>query len=282
MATHIPSNESNIIVLITTYNCEAQISRVLAQLDDQTAPWVAEVAVIDNRSHDATSRNAKNTITKLAHLANKHNVILTLLTNTENFNLGGSHKTGFTYALNKGYEHVVVLHGDDQGDLHDLLPALKKRLHLQHDCVLGGRFMPGSKLGTGYGWFRRFGNYVFLSLFTLFCNRLTWDMGSGLNLYGRKVIEAGDHIYAADNLTFHCYFLLNMFARARDIVYVPITWREDDQVSNAKLFRQSWEIFKILLLFRFRRRKFLSGEYGTHAICDYKAEITLQVNPHNI
>jgi hypothetical protein len=279
MTTNLKNNDRSIMVLITTYQCESQISRVLAQLDEQTAPWVAEVAVIDNRSLDATALNTQKAFDELAPLAQKHDVILTLLTNTENFNLGGSHKAGFTYALNKNYQHVVVLHGDDQGDLHDLLPALKEGLHQQHDCVLGGRFMPGSKLGAGYGWFRRFGNYVFLLLFTLFCNRVTWDMGSGLNLYNRKVIETGDHIFAADNLTFHCYFLLNMFARGRDIIYVPITWREDDQVSNAKLFRQSWEIFRILLSYRFRKRKFLSCKYGNHAIDEYKTEISVQINP---
>jgi glycosyltransferase involved in cell wall biosynthesis len=277
MANLIPSGKSSILVLITTYQCEAQVGRVLAQLDDQTAPWVVEVAVIDNRSSDATAQNAQKAIKELAPLAKKHGVTLTMLINTDNFNLGGSHKAGFAYALDKGYQHVVVLHGDDQGDLHDLLPALEEGMHLVHDCVLGGRFMQGSKLGAGYGWFRRFGNYVFLILFTLFCNRITWDMGSGLNLYSRKVIEAGDHIFAADNLTFHCYFLLNMFARGRDIIYVPITWREEDQVSNAKLFRQSWEILRILLSYRFRKQKFLSGEFGSHAICAYKTEIVVQI-----
>lgn len=279
MTNLIPNGKSSILVLITTYQCEAQVGRVLAQLDNRTAPWVLEVAVIDNRSSDATAQNAQKALEELAPLAKKHGVILTMLVNTENFNLGGSHKAGFAYALNKGYQHVVVLHGDDQGDLHDLVPALEQGIHLMHDCVLGSRFMPGSKLGGGYGWFRRFGNYVFLTLFTLFCNRNTWDMGSGLNLYSRKVIEAGDYIFAADNLTFHCYFLLKMFARGRNIVFFPITWREEDQVSNAKLFRQSWEIFRILLSYYFSKQKFLSSEYGTHATCDYKTEITVQITP---
>ena len=42
----------------------------------------------------------------------------------QNYGLGGSHKVAFGYAAAHGYEHLVVLHGDDQGAIVDLLPIL--------------------------------------------------------------------------------------------------------------------------------------------------------------
>ena len=272
-------SKSKVLVLVTTYNCESQVMRVLQQLDDETAPWISEMAVIDNRSSDFTHASVTKALKALEPIASTYDTTLTLLENRENYNLGGSHKAGFAYAAHGDFDHVIVLHGDDQGDLHDILPALNADLHKKYDCVLGGRFMPGSKLGAGYGWFRRFGNYVFLVLFTVFSGKLTWDMGSGLNVYSRRLIDAGDHLFSADNLTFHCYFLLKMYALQRAITFVPITWREEDQVSNAKLFAQSWEILKILLFFRFRKNTFLSSNFGKASENAYLTDVKLQFDP---
>lgn len=265
-----------IFVLIPCYRCEKQIPRVLMQLDVSMAPWVKEVAVIDNCSPDASREAAIKTMKSMSSFAAKHNITFTVLKNNQNFGLGGSHKSGFAYALEKKYTHVIIIHGDDQADMRELIPLLKKGLHHQYHALLGGRFMPGSVLGSGYGWFRRTGNAVFNLLFSALGGKRTWDMGSGLNLYRADLLAAGDHLFAADNLTFHCYYLLRMFDNQRHLHYFPITWREEDQVSNAKLFKQSWEIFKILLHFRFSRAKFLSGWYGAHKPSHYSAGIVFQ------
>lgn len=63
--------------------------------------------------------------------ANRPAVPVTLLRNDENYGLGGSHKVAFDYALNNAYDYVVVLHGDDQGSIANLLPYLRSREYAQ-------------------------------------------------------------------------------------------------------------------------------------------------------
>ena len=39
-----------------------------------------------------------------------------VLRNSENYNLGGSHKIGLNYALENEYTHLAICHGDDQAN----------------------------------------------------------------------------------------------------------------------------------------------------------------------
>ncbi len=209
---------------------------------------IDELLIVDNRSVDGSCGAA------LAAIGETPPIPTRLVVNEENYNLGGSHKVAFQYALERGYSHVVVLHGDDQAELADFLPLMRAGLHREVDALLGSRFMDGALL-RGYSRFRRFGNAVFNALFTIVAGRRIDDIGSGLNLFSRTVIAEGDHHGAADDLTFNCYLLLTMAARGRRLRFVPIGWVEEDQVSNARLFRQSKRILGLLLRHLLRDRR---------------------------
>ena len=87
-------------------------------LDQRIAPWVGECIVVNNRSADGTEAAVQD------WMARYPDAPVRLLRNDQNYGLGGSHKVAFGYAAAHGYEHLVVLHGDDQGAIADLLPIL--------------------------------------------------------------------------------------------------------------------------------------------------------------
>ncbi len=89
---------------------------------------------------------------------------MTLVRNNENYGLGGSHKVAFSYAIKNEFDYMIVLHGDDQGRIQDMLPLLQSGKYKNYDACLGGRFAPGSSL-EGYSKFRTFGNRVFNIIF---------------------------------------------------------------------------------------------------------------------
>lgn len=233
-------NREKILVLVPCYNCEPQIGRVLKQLAGVRAGLVHEVLVLDNGSKDDTVDAACRAAKQISHIA------VTVGRNKANYNLGGSHKTAFAYARANGFTHVAVLHGDDQGNIADLIPVLETGRHRSQDACLGARFMAGSKL-RGYSWFRIFGNHVFNVLFTIGTLRSVKDLGSGLNIFGRAVFEDDRVLRYADDLRFNIYLLLGMFNRGLRTEYFPIEWREDDQVSNVKMTSQALKTLQLLL-----------------------------------
>ena len=44
------------MLFIPAYNCEKQVVRVLAQLDEEVLPYFEEILVVNNRSTDGTEK----------------------------------------------------------------------------------------------------------------------------------------------------------------------------------------------------------------------------------
>ena len=255
-----PLQTERILLFIPTYNCSKQIGRVLAQLDGVDR-YFAEVLVVDNISLD-------NTLEAAREAARGSKLPVTIVRNNHNYGLGGSHKVAFGYAIDNGFDYCVVLHGDDQGSIHDLIPHLEAGTHRDIDCLLGARFAPGAKL-EGYAAFRTFGNHVFNFLFSLAAGRRLHDLGSGLNLYRVSRLMGANFHGFANNLTFNYYLILASVNWGWKIRFFPITWREDDQISNVKIVRQSLQILRILTRYIFNSKSFFERNFSGRAVDDY-------------
>ena len=253
-----------ILLFVPAYNCAGQIGRVLDQVEaDWVRESIAKVIVVDNRSTDATATVV------LDRARQRGDRFISLLRNEANYGLGGSHKVAFSYAQKHGFDWVIVLHGDDQGTLADLRPHLENGTYAETDCLLGSRFMAGSRI-AGYSMVRRAGNFVFNAIYTLCLGRPVRDLGSGLNLYRVNALSQTNYLRAPDNLTFNCVLLASQVISRCRIRFVPISWREDDQISNVKLFRVASETLRIALRALFRRRTFLALEHRAQAVAEYR------------
>lgn len=229
---------SSIMVFIPAYRCEKQIGRVIAQFTPDIAARFTEIVVVENQSPDNTLSAARRALSSV------RGVKVTLLQNTRNYSLGGSHKVAFNYCLEHGYEHMLVLHGDDQGNIEDILPLLDAGEHHVHDSLLGARFMPGARL-KGYSAFRTWGNRIFNILISLATRRRIYDMGAGLNIYKASFLRNRFYLPFPDDLTFNVYMLYYSIWTQSVFRFFPLGWREDDQVSNARIFQQARHILQL-------------------------------------
>ena len=245
--------KEKMMLFIPAYNCEKQIIRVLKQLDEKVTEYFEEILVVNNRSTDQTEQVV------LDYLEEHPKLNVKLMRNDDNYGLGGSQKMAFHYAVDHGYDYVCMLHGDDQGDIHDFLPMLKKGIHLKHDCVLGARFMRGSKL-KGYSTFRTFGNIVYDFIFAFVTRQRIYDLGSGLNLYSTQMLKDSFFEKFPDNLMFNYVMILASHYYQHDIIFYPVSWREDDQVSNVKMMNQAINVLKMAFKY-FVNPKEILGEY---------------------
>ncbi len=261
-----------ILLFIPAYNCERQIPRVIAQLSPERARWFSELIVVNNRATDDTEARAVEAL-------NARGVNGKVLRNDGNYGLGGSHKVAFNYARANGFDFVVVLHGDDQGAVADLIPHLESGAHRDADCLLGARFAPGSRL-TGYSLFRTLGNRAFNLLYSAVSGRWITDLGSGLNLYRVSALTDTFYLRCADDLTFNYHMLLRSIAAGWRIRFFPVEWREADQTSNVKLFRQAMRVLGIALSYGFNRRAYLASDYAALTSAAYSSTSIYETSAH--
>lgn len=264
-----------ILVFIPSYRCAAQIIRVIDQFDENVQQWIDTVMLVDNCSPDDTLsvaiERSKTRFTQCRFIA---------WLNDNNYGLGGSHKAAFRYAIEQGFDYLVVLHGDDQADIHDLIPQLEQGAHLDVDCLLGARFMDGSRI-NGYSWVRTFGNHVYNKLFSLAVFRNIHDLGSGLNLYCLTSFRDFYYKPFPDDLTFNYVMLLASYHAGQRVCFFPISWREEDQISNVKLFQQAFKVLGLLVSFFFRRGAFLATDMRTKPFDVYSGKIVYSIGLGN-
>lgn len=219
-----------IVVVIPTYNCEKQIGRVIDGFDKKLLKRLEKILVVDNGSSDDTVNAAKKAIKRLDSSK------IEVWQNTNNYNLGGTHKVAFLAGEEMKMDYLAILHGDDQAKTNELNRLIDAAIESPDaGAILGTRFMSGSKL-IGYDWKRIYGNRVINVFYSIVSLRPCKDLGSGLNLF--KLKELSDHRYLgfSDTITFNIDLLLDYFTKRTRLIFVPITWTEEDQISNAKNF----------------------------------------------
>jgi len=242
-------SKPKILVAIPAYNCEKQIGRVLAGFTPELLDRIRKVIVIDNGSKDNTVKAAKGAAQKLGSPK------VEVWQNKNNYNLGGTHKVAFLAGEKLGVDYVAILHGDDQAkteELNTLIDVAQKYPNI--GAILGCRFMRGSTL-VGYNWQRIWGNRAINLIYSVMAVRPSKDLGSGLNLF--RLSDLADHRYLSfdDTITFNIDLLLDYFKKKTTLRFIPITWREEDQVSNARNFKVGSTALKKLMLWRFNHEQ---------------------------
>lgn len=262
--------KDKILLFIPMYNCEKQILRVLSKLNNDIFSYIDEVLIVDNGSTDNGVCVVKD------YIQNHKYPKMTLVQNHENYSLGGSHKVAIKYAQENFYDFLIVLHGDDQGNIYDLLPYLESGEYRDFDCLLGSRFMKGSCL-KNYSKFRIFGNKVFNIIYSICAGKKITDLGAGLNMYRVSIFEQDYYIKCSDSLVFNYEMILKSIYLKHKIKFFPIKWTESDQRSNVKMLRQSFATLKIALIYFFNKKKFFIKDNRLNKNLTYKYTV-LQSN----
>lgn len=243
------------LLFIPAYNCEKQILRLLQKFQNEDIKIYDKILIIDNASEDKTSQNAKQKIVE------KKFQNFLVIKNNKNYGLGGSHKIAFKYAMENDYEYCCVIHGDDQGDICDLNRVVKQGEYTKYACVRAGRFKNGSKL-YGYSLFRILGNKAFKYIYSIMIKKKIHDIGAGLAIYKMSEIKKTNYEYFVNDMSFDSFMILILDYYQLKFDFFNVTWREEDQVSNTKLFKTAIKILKNLISYSLNKRNFIKKLYS--------------------
>ena len=86
---------------------------------------------------------------------------------------------------------------------------------------------------------------VYDFIFAVVTRRRIFDLGSGLNLYSTKMLKNKFYQKFPDNLMFNYVMILASHYYQHDIIFYPVSWREDDQVSNVKIASQAVKVLNM-------------------------------------
>src|SRR5947207_1233962 len=147
-------------ILIVTYNAVTTLTKVLRRITPNVWRNVEQVVVFDDASQDATYELAVG-IKTIADLPK-----LCVLKHARNLGYGGNQKAGYRYFIEKGFDIVVLLHGDGQYAPEILSHLYHPIVAGEADAVFGSRMMRtfGGPLRGGMPLYKYVGTPILTTL----------------------------------------------------------------------------------------------------------------------
>ncbi|MBV8490863.1 MAG: glycosyltransferase family 2 protein, partial [Candidatus Eremiobacteraeota bacterium] len=217
-AERIATRGLRIGILVVAYNAVGTLVDVLARIPKAVWQNIEEVAVFDDASPDSTYQLAVGYKTLAAQYK------LQIFRNARNLGYGGNQKAGYAYFMNKGFDAVVLLHGDGQYApeiLHHLYAPIVAG---EADAVLGSRMMReyGSPLAGGMPLYKFVGNKILSTIENHSLGMQLTEFHSGYRAYNLHALRKVAMAAMTDDFHFDTEIIIKLHHQGYRIVEVPI------------------------------------------------------------
>lgn len=234
------SHGKRIGILIVTYNAITTLTKVLKRITPNVWNNVEEIAIFDDASQDATYELATG-IKALRQLPK-----LTMLKHERNLGYGGNQKTGYRYFMEKGFDAVVLLHGDGQYAPEILSHLYQPIVAGKADAVFGSRMMKtyGGPLKGGMPLYKYLGNRI-LSVFENAALDLNLtEFHSGYRAYSLAALRKIDFTHMTNDFHFDTEIIIKLHHQKFTIAEVPIPTYYGSEICYVNGLKYARDVFR--------------------------------------
>ena len=260
-------------ILIVTYNALTTLTKVLERITPEVWKNVEEIAVFDDASQDATYELAVG-LKALRELPK-----LSVLKHEQNVGYGGNQKAGYKYFIEKGFDVVVLLHGDGQYAPEILSHLYHPIVSGEADAVFGSRMMKdyGGPLRGGMPLYKYVGNRI-LSTFE------NWSLGlhltefhSGYRAYNLHALKRIDFTHMTNDFHFDTEIIIKLHHQRYRLHEVPIPTYYGTEICYVNGLRYAADVFRAVRRYKRTCRSVSSfPEY-----CEYFVHYPIKTSRHS-
>jgi 2-polyprenyl-3-methyl-5-hydroxy-6-metoxy-1,4-benzoquinol methylase len=237
-------------ILIVAYNAVTTIAKVLRRIPPDVWECVEEVVVFDDASGDHTYELAVGLKT-LSGLEK-----LTVIKNETNKGYGGNQKLGYRYFMDKGFDIVVLLHGDGQ-----YAPEILSHLYTpivagEADAVFGSRMMKayGGALKGGMPLYKYLGNKILTFFESKALDMRLTEFHSGYRAYSLHALRDIGLDNMADIFHFDTQIIIKLHHQGFRIKEVPIPTYYGAEICYVNGLNYARDVFMSVIRYHRTRR----------------------------
>jgi len=236
--------QNRVAIFIVAYNAEKQIGGVLSRIPPWIAEGAAEVFIIDDHSTDDTV----GTVDQVTWP--RHYAPLRVFHTPYNQGYGGNQRLGYLYAIDQGFDIVVLLHGDGQY-APEALPEILAPYAEGADAVFGSRFLvPGAARQGGMPFYKLLGNRVLTRLQNRILKTQMSEMHSGYRSYRTSTLRQIPFTSNSLGFDFDADIIVQLHAAGQPIVEVPIPTYYGNEICHVNGMFYAWACVKTALRYR--------------------------------
>lgn len=218
-------DSQKVAIFVVAYNAESHIRATLNRIPAELIAKLANIYVIDDTSSDQTTSVARRSQEALPHLE--------VFCTPSNQGYGGNQKLGYQYAIQEGYDVVVLLHGDGQY-APEVLPRLLAPFETRETAaVFGSRMMTrGAARRGGMPLYKYVGNRILSSLENRLLEADLSEFHSGYRAYRVQDLAQLPFQYNTDDFHFDTEIIIQLLTKGKKIVEVPIPTYYGDEICH--------------------------------------------------
>jgi len=229
------ARSQRVAVFVVAYNAEAHIRETLGRIPESLLPHLASVYVIDDKSVDRTIEAARRLEARIPALE--------VFTTPVNQGYGGNQKLGFSYAIRRGFDVVVLLHGDGQYAPEVLPRILGPFADPDTAAVFGSRMMTrgGARRG-GMPLYKYVGNKILTKLENRLLGANLSEFHSGYRAYRVSALQELPFQYNTNDFHFDTEIIIQLVIARIPILELPIPTYYGDEISHVNGLAYAWHV----------------------------------------
>ncbi|MBS1955879.1 MAG: glycosyltransferase [Cyanobacteria bacterium SZAS-4] len=241
--------QSKILIFIVAYHAEKHIQSVFDRISpDLLKDEEVHVLCIDDASTDSSSQAAAD----WARQNNYNNI--TILRNPVNQGYGGNQKIGYRYAVDNGFDYVILLHGDGQY-APELLPEfIKLWKETNADVVLGSRMhsVKSARKG-GMPVYKILGNKILTNFQNAVTGQNLSEYHTGYRAYSTDYLRSVPFEVNTNDFHFDTEILLQAFHTKAKIAELPIPTHYGDEICRVNGLRYAKDVVVSTLQYKMNK-----------------------------
>lgn len=214
-------------ILVVAYNAESTLRSVMDRIPPEIMAKVEEIFVFDDASRDRTYEVGRELQRGAPHDK------LSIYRNPVNLMYGGNQRRGYQYAIERGLDIVVLLHGDGQY-APEVMQALLTPLETgRAEMVMGSRMLiPGAALKGNMPMYKYVGNKILTWIENRLAGTRLSEFHSGYRAYSVHALKTIPLEQLTSNWHFDTQIILEFLKRGYRIEEVAIPTYYGDEICH--------------------------------------------------
>lgn len=229
-----------VAIFIPTYNAAKTLPIVLDRIPSDVKKNAAEIFIVDDASSDNTFLIGVGYQT-LNQLPN-----LKIYKNEVNKGYGGNQKYAYQYAIDHGFDVVVMLHGDAQYAPEKINYLLEPFERDEADMVFGSR-MTGDPLAGGMPLYKYIGNKFLTAIANIILKMNLSEYHSGYRVYSCDALKQIPFERCADDFHFDTEIIIQFKLKGLRIREQSIPTYYGDEHCNVNVISYGLNVLRALM-----------------------------------
>jgi len=229
-------------IFVVTYNAVNTLVQTLKRIPFVIFDIVEEIFVFDDASKDETYLLAEGF--KKVYGIGK----MTVRLQSRNLGYGGNQKAGYLYAIEKGLDYVILLHGDGQYAPEALPSLIRPILEQKAEVIFGSRMLiPGEARRGGMPLYKFIGNTILSAYQNFILGSALSEFHSGYRLYSVKLLNQIPFVVDSNDFHFDTEIIAQIYELGEVVYEVPIPTYYGDEISYVRAIKYAWNVFRTMI-----------------------------------